>query len=414
MEAGFAKIDITPERSVPLAGYFGLKPRMSNKVRDRLHARAIALKDKDLTILVLIYDLLMTTPAMFERLENLLKDTNAKIFVIATHTHSAPGGIWNSFVPKLALGPYIPGMLEKLCEKGEQAARLALEDLSECKWSVISDRIPELAKNRRDINGPVDDGFWALRFNRAKDKKGNAILAGFGGHPVIVAEREPNTISADFPGEVVRLLEEQVEFAAFINGALGGVDVLFPDEKISADENLMLQSLPIFESAIKTKSAGLKLKSSLKYAERVVRFSNKPDAKLSFDDMNWKKLLFKPLELLANNLFYKAGIDGFILRGFSLNNVLFIATPADLGASLAISIKNYAMKKGFDFPFAASQSNGYVGYVHRRMDYRITPDKATRGMAIYENAMGIFGHEAGEVMLESAREIIDELSGHSN
>ena len=47
MEAGFAKVDITPRVGVELAGFGPFLHRRATDVRDRLFARAMAVADGD-------------------------------------------------------------------------------------------------------------------------------------------------------------------------------------------------------------------------------------------------------------------------------------------------------------------------------------------------------------------------------
>lgn len=410
LEAGMARVDITPADSVPLAGYFTLKSRISEGVRDRLYARAIAFRDKDLTVLLLIYDLLMTTEEMVQKLRGRLEDTGARIIVTATHTHSAPGGYWDSFVPRIALGAYDPEALDRLCAFGEEAARLAMEDLDDCRISVHQGQLPQLAKNRRDADGPLDDGLWALCIDRSKTGKGKAIMTGFPGHPVIVAERAFKQVSADFPGEVIRRIEEQVEFGAFINGALGGVDVFFPDEDISADENLDLQAAPIAEEALKVKGEPLKGRARLRFASREIDNDRKPAVQMFFDDQPLHCRLALPLNRAVSAALSTATIDQWRVQAIAIADILILGTPADLGVSVSLAIQQYAREKGFKAPFVVSQCDGYIGYIHRSRDYVRTPGKETRGMAYYENILAIFGRDMGEVLIDQARSLIDELA----
>ncbi len=410
LQAGFGKQEITPAGTTSLAGYFTwLKQRRSSHIRDPLFVRAIALRDGDTTLILLAYDLLLITDSMQRDLCARLKGCGATVIVHATHTHSAPGGYWNTFTARLAMGAYKPGMMEFLCHAGEGAARQAMDALAPCHWSVRSGHLPELAKNRRDENGPVDDGLWALRFIRDAKEDKEGLLVGFSGHPVIVAEREPGAVSADFPGEVVRRIEEKVAFAAFVNGALGGVDVHFPDVPIPVEQNLQEQAEPIVTEALKVRRRPKRKKAGLRIAWREFALPPRAQVTPTFKDQPGWRILTKPLAALASTLFDRAEIRSYTLKGFALGDVLFIGTPADLGVSVSLAIQQYARDKGFAFPFVASQCDGYIGYLHRESDYERTPSKETRSMAIYENVMNIFGHAAGEELLTNACSLIDEL-----
>ncbi len=95
---------------------------------------------------------------------------------------------------------------------------------------------------------------------------------------------------------------------------------------------------------------------------------------------------------------------------FAIGEVAIIGTPADLGVSVSLAIREYALDKGFKYPFVASQCNGYVGYIHRKSDYETTAPKQSRAMAYYENVLAIFGRDIGEQFIQTAKKLIDDLS----
>jgi len=103
--AGWATIDITPDKPVVLIGQ--LHKRISQRVRDPLTATALALETRgpqgrrEQAILISC-DVLYTRKAIQERLRQLLKaklpdfDTD-KLLLNATHTHTAPGFLDETF-----------------------------------------------------------------------------------------------------------------------------------------------------------------------------------------------------------------------------------------------------------------------------------------------------------------------------
>jgi len=103
--AGWATIDITPDKPVALVGQ--LHKRISERVRDPLTATALALETRgpqgrrEQAILISC-DVLYTRKVIQERLRELLKvripdfDTE-KLLLNATHTHTAPGFLDDAF-----------------------------------------------------------------------------------------------------------------------------------------------------------------------------------------------------------------------------------------------------------------------------------------------------------------------------
>lgn len=94
LQVGFAREDITPTVSVPIAGYGNTEKRMSTEVLDPLYLTCIAMTDGDNTVLLFTHDLLISTtnwvPTM--RMEiSMAQDVPAdNIMFSATNNHSAP------------------------------------------------------------------------------------------------------------------------------------------------------------------------------------------------------------------------------------------------------------------------------------------------------------------------------------
>jgi hypothetical protein len=99
------------------------------------------------------------------------------------------------------------------------------------------------------------------------------------------------------------------------------------------------------------------------------------------------------------------------VAGFRVGPFAMVGFPADLGVGIDLALKEHARRRGIRFPIAASQCDGYIGYLHRRDDYRVAPPESHRGMALYENAMGFFGRDMGERVLDAAKTVVDSLVG---
>lgn len=408
LRVGWGKAEFTPDVSVPLAGYGHLRERMSARVRDPLYARAVAFEAGETLAILVIYDLLMVVEELSKGLRGRLRD--AFVIVHATHTHSSIGGYAPGLLGRLFAGAYRPWVLPRLLEAGEQAARAALAGLAPAEVRAASVALPGLNGNRRDPRGPRDEELTVVRLARRQDV---GLLVSYPAHPVIVGERDHHAVSADFTGEVVRLLERDVAFAAFIQGSLGGVDVLFPkDPKMTADQNLAMMAEPIANSAINLSRLATKARSP----EVVVRVASeewdltRPDPRPFFEDQWAAKAFHWPVRIalgrLVPSIIRKARVGGIRVGTFAV-----VGTPADLGVRIGLAIKAHARRAGIEHPVAASQCDGYIGYLHRAEDYRATPPPSHRGMAYYENAMSFFGHKAGEQTLEVAYRVVDLLAG---
>lgn len=409
LRAGWGRAEFTPEGPVPLAGYAHARERRSRRVRDPLFARAVAFEDGETRAALVIYDLLMVVDELACGVRERLRDARAFVMVHATHTHSSVGGYAPGLLGRLFAGGYRPEVLPRLVEAGERAVRMALEGLAPAEVRAASTLLPGLNGNRRDPCGPRDEELTVVRVARGKDI---GVLVSYPAHPVIVGERDHHAVSADFPGEVVRLLERDVAFAAFVQGSLGGVDVLFPkDPGMTADRNLSLMAEPVAHSALNLVRLAARGAASPAAGARVASEAwdlPRPDPRPFFDDQRNAQRLGGPLSAVLGRLVPRS-IRTARVQGLRVGPFAFVGTPADLGVRIGIAIKAHARRAGIEHPVAASQCDGYIGYLHRAEDYRVTPPPSYRGMAYYENAMSFFGHGAGERTLQAACRVVDRL-----
>lgn len=407
---GWGQAEFTPEGPVPLAGYGHARERRSRRVRDPLFARAVAFEDGETRAALVIFDLLMVLDELACGVRERVRDARAFVMVGATHTHSSVGGYAPGLLGRLFAGGHRPEVLPRLVEAGERAVRMALEGLAPAEVRAASTLLPGLNGNRRDPRGPRDEELTVVRLARGKDI---GVLVSYSAHPVIVGERDHHAVSADFPGEVVRLLERDVAFAAFVQGSLGGVDVLFPkDPGMTADRNLSLMAEPIAHSALNLARLAAKGDGSGETGVRVASEEwhlPRPDPRLFCEDQKIARILEWPLSAVLARL-VPASIRTARVQGIRVGSFAVVGTPADLGVRIGLAIKAHARRAGIEHPVAASQCDGYIGYLHRAEDYRVTPPPSHRGMATYENAMSFFGHGAGERTLEVACRVVDRLA----
>ncbi len=144
LHVGWAQVDITPDRPVVLIGQ--MHKRISTGVRDPLTATALALETRgeggagEQAIMVSC-DVIFTRKAIQERLRTLIKheivdfDTE-KLFLNATHTHTAPGFIDGTFK-----GLYDVSKDKGVMKAGEYA-EFFLERVAQCVVKAWKSRKP--------------------------------------------------------------------------------------------------------------------------------------------------------------------------------------------------------------------------------------------------------------------------------
>ncbi len=240
LRAGFARVNVTPMRQIPLSGYF--HERLTEGVLDELEINALALECKGKRAVLLVMDTeSITTPVEKEIRENINKVTGLDldaIYVSTTHTHTGP------FVDpdlvenkKELVAEYKSFVIKRMVD----ATLTALEDLSDAEMGYAVGHSPRVAFVRRykmkdgsiktnpgvhnpDIVEPVgevDERVNVLRFKR--EGKDDIALINVGNHPDVVGG---NKVSADWPGFTRRIFEKAVDGtkAIFFNGAQGDIN----------------------------------------------------------------------------------------------------------------------------------------------------------------------------------------------
>ena len=245
---GVGRADITPESSVPLAGYGNTSNRMSKNVLDKLYATCVAIRDDSgETILLFNLDIIN----LKAELANILKQKVSKatgvpedhIMTNCTHTHSAP----DALSAEGSIGPW----KAKLYKAAEAAAVEAMADLDACTIYVGATNTERLNFVRRYYltNGfatdnaeygsgeitshetEVDEEMRLIRFVRA-DRK-DIVLANWQCHPHRTGGASRYDISADIIGVWRKEAESNGDMVfAYFQGGAGNIN---PVSRISGE-----------------------------------------------------------------------------------------------------------------------------------------------------------------------------------
>src|SRR5258706_3147509 len=133
LQAGAAKIDITPPTGFPMWGYAARKDAPSVGVRDPLHARAVVLSVGNSKLAFVSLDLgRAPTRQSMANIRKQLKDSVQieNVFLVATHTHHGPVLELDDWPSKDK--PYVRTLEDKLVKviteahKNQQPAKLGI------------------------------------------------------------------------------------------------------------------------------------------------------------------------------------------------------------------------------------------------------------------------------------------------
>ena len=94
LSAGFAKVNITPDYPCGLGGYGNPAARLHDAVQEDIYTTCIALTEGDDTILIYTADVSTISASTANVFRDIISPAigvpKEKIFIAATHTHSAP------------------------------------------------------------------------------------------------------------------------------------------------------------------------------------------------------------------------------------------------------------------------------------------------------------------------------------
>ena len=214
VRAGVATVDFTPPPGLLLAGY-AARTEPALGTHDPLTARALVVGDTALVVADVIGIHRLTSAHIRQRCG--LPPDN--VVVAATHTHAAPVSM-----PGRLGAPADPAFLVALEDACVAAIRAAAANAVPCRLSAGMGADPDVARNRRHADGPLDRSLPVLQ---ATDETGRviAVLVSYACHPVVLGA-DNRLMSADFPWA----LRDEIErahpgaIAIFANGCAGDVN----------------------------------------------------------------------------------------------------------------------------------------------------------------------------------------------
>jgi hypothetical protein len=218
LEAGAARVEITPPLGGPMWGYAARHDAPSLGVHDPLLARALVLAAGKERVAVVSLDLGRAPPRRSTaaiRKEVREAAGVGHVFLVASHTHHGPVlelERWPD--PK---DPYLRRLEQKIAGAITEAAR----QLRPARLGIVS---REVAWNRnrhsRRPGAPVDRELLVVR---VEDRAGKPVahLVNFAAHPTM-RDAKLRTFSADYPGALAGLVEKETGAPClFLQGAAG-------------------------------------------------------------------------------------------------------------------------------------------------------------------------------------------------
>ncbi len=226
MRAGYGRSELTPPLGIELAGYGYYLGRCGQSVRDPLYARAVLLESDAVRTLVISCDVLGLSKAVCQEVfahAGALGIPADHVMMVSIHTHTGPCIKYHEGCG-FADDAYVATVGERICRAVDAACAnlFPVTALSHVCQPFEGDHI----YNRTVEGGPVDRvirGFRLERMNAAPIVMVSAACHG------VFRGRVPH-ISADFAGEINRLMELDGTFSIYLNGLCGDIDPYRPTD----------------------------------------------------------------------------------------------------------------------------------------------------------------------------------------
>lgn len=228
MRAGYGKSELTPPMGVELAGYGYYLGRCAQSVRDPLFARALLLEDGDMRALVICCDLLGVSRAVCEGVfahAKTLGIPEEHVIIVSIHTHTGPTIKYHEGCGYVN-DDYVATVAPAIC-KAVDAAAADVDGVTELSY-ICAPFEGDHIYNRTIKDGPVDRNVRGFTLKRAARAEIAVVSAACHG----VFRGRVTAVSADFAGEICRLLDSQGYCSLYLNGLCGDIDPTRQDDAL--------------------------------------------------------------------------------------------------------------------------------------------------------------------------------------
>jgi hypothetical protein len=389
VQAGWAKVNITPRHRAPLAGYGKRKGQRLGGIHDSIYVRAFVFKNRYQKVAYVTMDLLIVPMAVTEALKGRLPGlglTLEQTYLTATHSHSSLGGWARKPAGYLMAGKYDKAIVEELTQAIVRAISQAEQMAAPAQVGFASLGAGSFVYNR--LVGEKGGKDNQLRLLKIKKNTGEtAVLCTFAAHATCLPAAHI-TISGDYPGALVRELESLpgIGFAAFSAGAMASHGPAAPGEGV-ARVNHMAQGLAALVRA-QVNEVPLHYPLQLN-AVSVPLYLRSPHWRIA---KNWRLL----------PAFFYLGLGKYpaALKAIRIGNILFAGMPCDFSGELVPGLEK-SLAAPSQSLVVTSFNGGYMGYV--------TPD-AYYDLKKYETRdMNFFGPYNGTYLSEMMRLLLQKL-----
>lgn len=390
LKIGWAKVNITPSRPTPMAGYGNRHGKLYESVHDSVYVRTMVIDNGETQVAIVAADLLIIPPTVTQILEQKLTTQQVpfdQVFFGATHSHNSVGG-WGTGISGIFFsGRYNQQTVNDISDAIFQSIVRAKANLQPAKISY-SEAIDTTDIQNRLVGkeGTIDPEVRSIVVEKEDGQK--AILSSYAAHSTVMQSKNMQ-LSRDYPGVLVDSLEKsRYDFAMYMAGAVGSMG---PVEKGADDfDEMKNQAYGVQKSIMSKDSISEKEKNSN------ISFLTLP---LPLRDASPRLTMNL---VLRSWIFNKAfGEFSVYVKAIRIGNILMVGMPCDFSGELVAELDAYAKTKGLNL-MVTSFNGGYIGY--------ITNDKYFDRDLYETKTMSWYGPYNGAYLQEVIKDIINKFS----
>jgi neutral ceramidase len=426
--AGFAEVDVTPAKGVPLGGYGGrlrrtgpdLNPftpsalfQPSEGTRDPLMAQVLVLETGGPLVALVAVDAIGIEFALLADVARAARRAGVPLeasglVMMASHTHSGTGCISRRLLWQLAATDrFNAGVHRRFVRTLTGAIVAAYARRKPALLGSVMAEVRGVTRNRRANTssrverGDVDPRLRILRVDDALSGEPIAALVNYAVHGTCLGDSNLK-FSADVPGSIRREAVKRLKYPVlFSQGCLGDVAPSPGGERgLKVVGGRLGQAIAELAPTAVTRAAGVGLASSWhSFGAMRLHPSFGSDLGDQLDDATLKRVVtgvMTTLKRVNPRLREPVLSTRFRFTALRLGDVMLLLVPGEPIVELGAQIEAMARRNGVQTAWVVGLSNGHMGYL-------TTPAEYDQGG--YEAWMTFFGRDTGVVVtgaLESA------------
>lgn len=374
-------VDVTPGELLPLGGYTARGEAKMEKGQ-ALYARVLVLEDKGTRVAIVSFEALTIPESLVDSVKARIPK-NVKLFLVATHTHSAPDSqmLNERMTFKIpGIAPFNRRWLDWYATKIASGVTNALtaEPRPLDRLAVLQQDV-DANRGRREGAFPIKAATWLAMGE-------NPVLTVYSAHATVLDEKNLAT-NGDWPGAASARMGGLV-----LPGAIGDVSPL-------TDAQSPVENLASVVEKLRAAFQTPKVKDSLS-GDSPIGFAQAP---IALDKATASPAFAKHFEVgppLDQVLVGKFAPPSAQVTAIRIGPLVLVGVPGEPSSAVGRQIQALGQELGFPHVVTVSHCNGWIGYV-------LTPEDYDRGG--YEAALSFNGRSTSQRVVEAAGKAMTAL-----